>query len=202
MARTADYYIDAATAAFNVGFSSKAGQKAALADLNRAYSMLRDAAHKAQIDAAPMPINDDYQTRMAFFAENEMPFELHQVRERHLPIFEKWTQNSAVVASLRELRETIKGAEITPPVKAEPSKYEVKARETLMDLITRRKSQYLEAIHLGEVFGGLPVSANTHMVTNEHGTTFLRTFYYLNDKLTPLNLIIAAAEELERRAKK
>jgi hypothetical protein len=38
-------------------------------------------------------------------------------------------------------------------------------------------------------------------VTNQYGHTFLRTFYFLAGVMTPLNVIIAAAEELERRKK-
>lgn len=42
--------------------------------------------------------------------------------------------------------------------------------------------------------------ANVHYVTNQHGTTFLRAFYYLNGTLTPLSIIIAAAEAKAREA--
>ena len=37
-------------------------------------------------------------------------------------------------------------------------------------------------------FGGLLVSVNAHMVvTNDKGMTFVRHFFYLSGKLTPLN---------------
>ena len=57
-----------------------------------------------------------------------------------------------------------------------------------------RQEQYNNALRLHDIFGGLPVHANVHYVTNQHGTTFLRAFYYLNGTLTPLSIIIAAAE--------
>jgi hypothetical protein len=66
---------------------------------------------------------------------------------------------------------------------------------------THKHPAILCAIVLGTIFNGLPVQAHTHQVTNQYGTTFLRTFYYLFGDLTPLNIIIAAAEELARREK-
>lgn len=72
-------------------------------------------------------------------------------------------------------------------------------RESLADLMQRRGEQYAHAVKLGEVFGGMPVTANTHWVVNEHGHGFWRTFWYLDGELTPLNVLVAAHQELERR---
>jgi hypothetical protein len=62
-----------------------------------------------------------------------------------------------------------------------------------------RKSQYARGLELHEIFGNLRVSANVHMVRNQHGTTFIRAFYYMDGKLTPLNMILAVAQEIQRR---
>ena len=72
-------------------------------------------------------------------------------------------------------------------------------RESLADLMQRRGEQYAHAVKLGEVFGNMPVTANTHWVVNEHGNGFWRTFWYLDGELTPLNVLVAAHQELERR---
>jgi hypothetical protein len=63
-------------------------------------------------------------------------------------------------------------------------------------MIKRRTAQYHEAVELGRLFGGLPVSVTPHLVTNEHNTTFTRCFYYLAGKFTPLSVIMAAADKL------
>jgi hypothetical protein len=196
MARTASFYIDAALTAYNAGFTSKSGQQNAIADLNRAYDlgvkgMIQDEL--LQIDRAER----DDQWNTLYWGTPD----LHNWKPKHSELFARFTENVALAEQLVALRASIKAAPVNAPVRAEPSPYEVKARETLMDLIQRRQTQYLEAVALGEVFGGLPVSANTHLVTNEYGTTFLRTFYYLAGQFTPLVIIIAAAQELEDRAK-
>jgi hypothetical protein len=205
MARNADYYVTAALAALNAGFTSKAAKKGAMADLNRAYERLREQARSVELSNAPHRgvselTGEMWTERHAYFNAHEVPYDLHLVRPAHLAIFDKLTGNAAEVARLVELRAVMKAAEVTPPVKREPSKFEVRAVETLKDLLARRQAQYAEAVDLGEVFGRMPVTASTHWVTNEHGTTFLRTFYYLRGKLTPLHVLVAAAEELERRA--
>lgn len=196
MARTASFYVDAALTALNNGFTSKSGQQNAIADLNRAYDvgvkgMIQDEL--LQLDRAER----DEQWNTLYWG---IP-DLHNWKAKHSELFARFIENVALAEQLVALRASIKAAPVNTPVRAEPSPYEVKARETLMELIQRRQTQYLEAVALGEVFGGLPVSANTHLVTNEHGTTFLRTFFYLRGEFTPLNVIIAAAEELAARKK-
>ena len=202
LTRTAETYITRATEAFNAGFNSKAGQQAALAALNTAYDYRREIARKWQLEAAPRtfegfgydPVRSDW------FGAREVPFDHHNVRDKHLPIFIEAGVPAEHINELRELRAQIKAAPVNAPVRREPSKFEVQARETMMELIQRRGEQYLRAIDLAGIFNGLPVSANTHYCVNDHGTGYLRTFWYLAGEFTPLNVIIAAAEELERRA--
>lgn len=195
MTRTASYYVDSALAAYNAGFTSKSGKQNAIADLNRAYDLgVKGMIHDEllQLDRAER----DEQWNTLYWG---IP-DLHNWKPKHSELFARFSENVALAEQLVAFRASIKEAPVNAPVRSEPSPYEVKARETLMELIQRRRTQYLEAVALGEVFGGLPVTANTHLVTNEHGTTFLRTFFYLRGEFTPLNTIIAAAEELARRA--
>ena len=68
----------------------------------------------------------------------------------------------------------------------------------------RLQVRYLEAIDLCELVGDegfrmKGLSANSHYVTNEHGTTFLRTFYYLQGKLTPLRFDHRRRQETRRQ---
>lgn len=204
--------ITAALASFEAGFTTKAAQKEALAALNSAFGDVNGGHHRWAIEQADAEFShidweglsdDDMRdtaiARMnAIHARHDMPFDLHQVRERHLVQFEA-TGDRSVVEYLLGLREAFKGAEIVRVERSENVEKVGKVRESIVALMERRKAQYVEALELGELFGGLPVTVTAHWVTNEHGTTFLRHFFYLRGKLTPLLVIIAAAEELQRR---
>lgn len=189
MARPASFYTDRALAALNAGFTSMAGQKAALSDLNYAYDV-----HKRAIADTLLADRDIANWDDLYYGRPD----LHNWKPKHSVAY-AWSAEVPAIEQLVELRATIKAAPVNSPVRAEPSPYQVRAEKTLSELIELRQSQYLNAINLGEVFNGLPVHANTHRVTNDCGTTFLRTFYYLAGRFTPLSVIIAAAEELERR---
>lgn len=207
-----DRMIDEALDLFNAGFTSKAGQKRALDNLNRAYEEVRNAWHKAFVAKAPYQDHDGeitpamWEERTFYFNQRDLPFDLHQVRDRHAATLEAdLPGSSALVARLVELRATIKAAEITPPAKDETKVRAARVVECIKALMDRRQAQFLEAIDLSEVLeDGVIIhglTANSHYVTNDHGTTFLRTFFYLRGKLTPLNSILAGAEEAARRAK-
>ena len=47
---------------------------------------------------------------------------------------------------------------------------------------------------LTEYFGKMDVYANVHIVHGHKGTIFVRAFYYMFGKMTPLNVIIAIHE--------
>jgi hypothetical protein len=97
------------------------------------------------------------------------------------------------------LRQAIKDAEILPvPAKPESEARAEVVRKSVVDMMEARKAQYVHALELGRLFGGLPVSVNAHWVHGHKGARFVRHFFYLYGRLTPLNLIIAAAEQLER----
>lgn len=194
--KTAADRITAAAAAFEAGFASKAAQKRALDDLNRAYSSVRDAAHLEQIKAAPS--FDEREARAAHFAANDMPFDLHQVRDRHVDILVAWGANIVDVRGMIDLRAAIKSAEIAPaPVNETKVRVEA-VRRTLLEEMERRQVQFVEGLDMARHFGGLHVSVNAHWVHGHKGAVFIRHFFYLAGRLTPLNTIMAIADQLER----
>jgi len=165
------------------GFSTKAQQKDALNFLANAYFRLREIASEAALAAK----DDD-----AYWG---LPLDLHQIRaKKHAAFFgADWDK----VAKLVSLREIVKAEEINR-VEVDNSEKELRARveRTISEEMARIGKQYADAIDLGRVLKGLPVTANTHSVTNRFGTTFLRTIWFLNGKLTRFNVIAAAYEAL------
>lgn len=201
MTKTPADRIALAQAAFEAGFASKAAQKRALDDLNRAYDAIRTAAHDAQISYANgnPALNNHGENRNRFFNDNDLPFDLHQVRDRHVEIIAKWGNEAQTVRDLIALRAAIKAAPIAPaPVKPEAEAKAEAVRKSIVEIMEARKAQFVEALEIGRMFGGLPVSVNAHWVHGHKGAVFVRHFFYLRGKLTPLNLIIAAADQLER----
>ena len=189
-------------------FSSKAAQKRVLDDLNRAYNDARDAY--GEIYRVELFANDeaaggrDAWDAAAFLDAREVPFDLHHVRDLHVERIGEYSAEAAnIVRAARFIRAEVKAAEIVPPVKADAAEKEAEARvqRSIREEMDRLGKMYHEALDLGRIFNGLPVSANVHMVTNAHGTTFLRAFYYLNGKRTPINVILAAAQTLADEAR-
>jgi hypothetical protein len=205
--------LDEANDLFNAGFASKAGQKRATDNLNRCYEEIRDAWHRALCNAAPKltdnsnPDSAEWAARVEFFAAHDLPFDLHNFRDRHFATLEAFLPGaSETVRNLIDLRTAIKGAEIVPPAKDITKVRTAKVLTHLKDLMERRKAQFLEAVDLTEVLGEEGViihglTANTHYVYGHKGTNFLRTFFYLNGKLTPLNTILAGAEAKAREVR-
>ena len=135
---------------------------------------------------------------MGVLNAHELPHTLHLVKDIHfervagIPAF-------APVRDLIALRAAINAAEIIP-VERSPQAEKVEAvHQSEME---RRKTQHVGGLDMADRLGGLPVTVNAHMVTNDKGKTFVRHFFYLSGKLTPLNTIIAIAEQLEKGQKK
>jgi len=148
--------------------------------------MLRDNNFQFSIDSL---------SREDYFA---IPFDLHQIRDKHFRLFDE--AHHADLTDLITFRVLLKELEVVKPA---PKSDRITAKqaevtETVVDLIERRMAQYHEAVELGRLFGGLPVSVTPHQVTNEYNTTFTRCFYYLAGKFTPLSVIMAAADKLAR----
>ena len=167
-------------------FAAKSHQKEALGELNSGYQMLRENNFQFSIDSL---------SREDYFA---IPFDLHQIRDKHFRLFDE--AHHADLTDLITFRVLLKELEVVKPA---PKSDRITAKQaevtkTVVDLIERRMAQYHEAVELGRLFGGLPVSVTPHQVTNEYNTTFTRCFYYLNGKFTPLSVIMAAADKLAR----
>lgn len=185
------------------GFSSKAAKKRVTDMLGRAYDSVRDAVH-AHFLNVPHEARTQEQTDGYY----DIPNHLSHWRDRHaemvLKMFPQAQREIDLINELVSLRAEVLATEIVAPeivapeVVAKPERV-VRAEKLLSEIIDQREQQYLRGIYLGELFNGLSVYANTHVVVNARGTQFVRSFYYLFGKLTPLNVICAAAEELARR---
>jgi hypothetical protein len=188
-------YAACAINALNAGFTTKSGKKEAISDATRAFD--KQAGAIRNILLADRTIGGDNWSELYYYVPA-----MHNWKAKHDEAYAfAGDEILQTIRDLIELRAAIKDAPIAAVAPREVSKYEIATTKTLADLIELRKTQYLRAIDLGTIFNGLPVSANTHLVTNQYGHTFLRTFYFLAGVMTPLNVIIAAAEELERRKK-
>lgn len=200
----ADEQLDKAIAMFNEGFNSKAAKQRCLEALNNSYNYTRDihfdevCASAPGQDAAVEEFTDELNAaRAAHFDRLEVPFDLHQVRDRHADAFgTRWDR----IQELRNMREQARAAEVVPPAKGDAPLKELEARvtESLEQLMARRKEQFIRGCELHDIFGGLPVSVNAHWVVNQFGTGFIRRFYYMDGKLTPLNMILAIMDTKAR----
>jgi hypothetical protein len=200
MTRSTTDYIDSALNAFNAGFSSKSSQQSALGDLSRAYDLVKEGV-RSELLRTPLEQRSTPEWKTLYW---DLPDYIHNWKPKHSELFARFPEAVRAAEELVELRATIKAAEVVPPAKDLTKVRATKVLVHLKDLMERRQAQYLEAIDLTEVLGKEGViihglTANSHYVTNEHGTTFLRTFFYLRGKLTPLNSILAGAEEATRR---
>ena len=214
--------IEAASAALNSGFRTKAAKKDAIDQLNRAYSAIREDmfheinavndAKRKELMAAAGKTEEELTELWQNYARrwtkegmkivkkaaetHDAPYDLHQVRDRHIDNLFTIIGVAQEVRTLTMLRETIKNAEITPPAPKSNREEEI-TRKTLEQLREMRLEQFEHGCDLHDIFGRLPVTASWHWVTNQYGTTFQRVFYYMDGKLTPLGIILAILEEKE-----
>lgn len=134
----------------------------------------------------------------------KLPHYLTHVRDNHLhSIKTEFPEHYEDVLYIKNLLETVKAANITPlPPKQDPVEVKVEARvKSIFDEMARRKKQFTDAVEFGKLFGGLRVSATPHYSYSKYGNEYIRVFYYLNGKLTPVSVIVAAAEALEKQGK-
>jgi hypothetical protein len=124
---------------------------------------------------------------------------LHNFREKHAVIFDRYLPGSADEGrALFAERQAIKAIPVVTPSKKNTLEQRVVA--TVVKSLEEKQAGYLEQYefckHVGGVdFSGLSVSVSAHWVTNQYGTTFVRHFWYLHGKLTPLNVICAIAQK-------
>lgn len=212
MTKTAADRLANASAAFEAGFASEAARKRALGEINYAYDKAKDEVMKA-ILAARSPETEEENHKDYW----SIPMYVHHVRPAHLATAAKYGNAFAIVPDMIALRDAIKAAEIAPlPVKPEAEVKAAAVRKSIVDEMERRKAMFVEGLDLGRVFAelyprknkageivpsaSLPVSVNAHWVRGHKGTDFVRHFFYLNGKLTPLNTIMAIAQTLDAEA--
>lgn len=190
------------TAAFNDGFSSKSSKNNALKCLNSAYDIVRESITEI-ILSKPRTEDRAMTPELLDIYWDVLPESLHHWNskraEKVLVVLPEVSDQVQMINELRGFRETIKAVEVVPPVKTNSE--EVRITKSIRELMEQRKTQYERGLELSDLFGGLAVHANVHYVTNQHGTTFLRAFYYMHGNLTPLNVIIAVAQERTKNNK-
>lgn len=180
---TSQQYIDKALELGSKSyFTSKAQQKYALEYLSRAYDCLRDT--KVYKSSSPQE---------RWLESYDLPFNLHHVREKHKTVFENLSIDCDVVFQLLEYRNEFKSFEIIKPSKKNDE------LTTLMDIVNETVSKEKEFPKQTEVtlqsYIGKDlykrVSYNWHYVTNSHGTTFIRVFWFLDCQFTKLSTILS-----------
>lgn len=201
MTKSIETFETAALSLLNDGFTSKAGAKRANDELARAFDIVGRSIRDALL--ADRSIGGSEQAWKDLYYD--LPHNLHAFSDKVAARYvDRFPAEVETALRLRSIREAVKVAPIVPPAKDETKVLAARVVEAIAERMERLGVRFLEAIDLCEVFPEFVaikgLSANSHYVTNEHGTTFLRTFYYLYGKLTPLNLILAAAEEAGRRA--
>lgn len=168
----------------DAGFSSKAAQKEALSLVSKGYQIVRDGF-----------LEQFHGTGSGLFWD--VPIDLHHATPKKLAKlasvqgfehFECWT------SQLRDLREAVKAA----PVVKQPPKSEKVAAEKVQQSLEEILVELDRMVEVGSLFNGLPISATPHMVCRD-GRWYRRTFFYWNGKLTPLSMIIAAAEAIKAK---
>lgn len=191
--KTPQTYIDHAVASFEAGFTSQASQKEALSNLNMAYEILSGGIMKAILNTR---VEGEMSKTMGDLYDM-IPFNLHQWKARHsssvdlnLPAMRDSVNQ---IEALCDLREAIKSAEVVKAERKEDSRA-VAIQKSIREIMNLRKAQYERGLKVWDLFNGLPVTVNVHMVTNQHGTEFLRAFYFLNGAMTPLSVILAVME--------
>lgn len=185
-------------------FASKARQKEALDYINRAYDILRNILRECYVPHCTFEEGYGYNKCKLYSLYSDAPLDLHQIRlKKHYYLFITPTTNDATNAIILEKlvnkRNDFKNIAIVKPRPKNKKEQEVseKVIKTFEEMFKLRKAQYDRALDVGKHFNYLPVYAKPHRVTNEYGTTFTRCFYYLRGELTPLNIIMAAAQKLE-----
>ena len=186
--QTVQDYIDSAIELWEEGFTSMASKKRCLAQLNYAYSFLSTNLQSLYSEIPKEKRNDEWH-KLYWMVPNE----LFQWRSKHSKAHSSNNVSSIVnrIDKLADLRNAVKESAITPPIKSEEKIVKNRILKSIEEIMEAKKVQFLEGYELTEIFGGARVFVNSHYVTNQYGTTFVRNFFYLHGKLTSLNMILA-----------
>ena len=192
MTRNIEFYVNRANEKFEAGFTTVALQKDALQDLGRAYDILKQNIQDFYL---AIPRNETTQEHENVYWG--LAGYLNNWKAKHtalvLSVFPQAEVFTSQIETLVELRNTIKLAEIVKVERTTNPKVE-SISKSVSEIIALRKSQFERGVKLYDIFNGLPVTATWHYVTNQFGTSFIRVFYYMAGKLTPLNMIVAVLE--------
>ena len=178
-------------------YSTKAEQKRDLENLNHQFRLLNNILHQKKIDICLKADPTGGEKYWELVSSFNIPHNLHQMSDKVISKLEvEFKDEMLKVRGLLLAREEIKN---TPIVKMEPqNKFELdlvdRAMKSLKELMDYRQVQFERGIELVEIFGELPVTANVHWVTNQHGTHFMRVFWYMAGEFTPFQVISAAAQ--------
>ncbi len=173
------------------GEGSKAFIKTGMEALSYLYDMVRE----------------DFNNETKYANCWDVPYSLAHIRAaKHETVFgEYWNR----VNELVEMRDAIKALPILVRQPKEEG-LEQKIRRTILEEITARKEKFDIAKRIVELFGVftkdergldvvlLPVSVHHVYCRNYFGTHWIRIDWYLSGEKTPLNTIMAAADQVKR----
>lgn len=189
-------YLNKAHDSFEKGFTSKAAKNKANSFLLLAYEqVINSLREKILLDRSESDSRFDELTEIYY----QVP-QFHHWKEKHNELFSDYKSHTSYISDLVELRKAIKESEIIK-IERESNHQEEIVRKTITEEIAKRKEQFVEGLRLAHLFNGLNVCVNAHYVTNQHGTQFVRHFFYLNGKLTPLTMLIAIAQTYQKEKK-
>ncbi|AZS26374.1 hypothetical protein [Vibrio anguillarum] len=192
--------LDKAVVAFNEGFTSQAAKKRTFDLINCAYDFLK-TQFQDEILALRNQATDDGKKNELTELYWSIPY-LHNWKDKHDSLFSLYPSFIEKMNKLVSLRLAVKESEILPSMKAKTDidKKTEQVHQTVAEIMEKRRQQYVEGLELAQLFNGLNVSVNAHEVVNDKGTRFIRYFFYLNGKLTALNMIMAIAYEHHKPA--
>jgi len=194
-------YLTRADAEYQAGFKSKASRDRACSYLNYALELVVAEITGAILDR-PYGERDNGTPLHTLYWELTCVY-CHNFTKKSAQAISILGDEAAEWVALGEqcvaLYTTYKAAEIkvVPPSPAKA--VEEKIQKTIKQMMEERKEKFNRCLRLDTIFGTMGVTANVHLVFGHKGTVYVRAFYYVLGVLTPLNTIIAAMQESERR---
>ena len=191
-------------------FNTKSAQKDVLDVLNRAYDELREVVQVEHLET--VPYEDSRTMQMSpinlrkYNLYCDLPYNLCHFRAKHADeILDMYPNLSNIVDRMNTLVAFREEVRETPIMRVEPKAKDPmteKVERTIIEIMAKCKADYAHGISLMEMFGYMNVTASVHVVVNQYGSRFHRTFYYMDGRLTRLNVIICVYQEMEDCKKK
>ena len=189
--------IETANNSFEAGFTTMTQKKETLSNLGRAFEHL-----VYQIQELVLNIDRNQWTKEHDDIYWELPA-LHVWKPKHTALVLNTFPNAKSITDkieqLVDFRVAVKNADVVKVERNAQPEIITKIQTTIRNRMEIAKAKYAHGLKLQEIFGKLNVSVNVHYVVNQHGTGFIRAFYYMNGILTPLNVIIAVMQESEKK---